>query len=239
MIPAHAKGISLRFKIRASAASQIMANGRSKDSMGATAQNYCLNWILEQPEFFNRKVNEFSSKQIRKGNAVERDALDFIGRMEYDGEFLEPNTDHFSNNFMSGTPDVIMDDHVIDNKSSWSVNSFPIFDQSPEMAYWWQGQVYMHLTERKKHRVIHTLMNTPENLIQSEAYKVARELGYAEPSEEILFQTRERMTYDNIPDARRIKIFEFDYDATQIAALEQRVEDCRDFIFNTLLKYDL
>ena len=57
MIEAHAKGISLRFKIRASAIHQIMANGRGTDSMGETCMTYCKNWILEQPEFISGEYN--------------------------------------------------------------------------------------------------------------------------------------------------------------------------------------
>lgn len=235
MIPAHAKGISLRFKIRASQAGKIMTNGRGKDSMGATCETYCLNWIMEQPEFFGRDINQFTSKQTSKGNIVERDALDFIGVMLYDGAFLTPNKLHFSDNFKTGTPDIILPDHLVDNKSSWSVSSFPFFDKSPDLGYWWQGQVYMNLTGRKKYKVVHTLMNTPENLITSETYKVARDLGYAEPTDEIMQTTMKRLTFDDVPNERRIKVFEFDYDHEAIERLEKRVEECRQFIFNTLI----
>lgn len=238
MTTAHAKGISLRFKIRASAASQIMTNDRSGKGMGETCKTYLRNWILEQPEFLNRRVNEFSSQYTSKGNAVERDSLDFIGRMLYDGAFFEPNTDFFSDNFKTGTPDIIHDIHLDDNKSSWSAKSFPFFDTEPAKAYWWQGQVYMNLTGRKKYNVIHTLMNTPEPLIKSESYRVARELGFSEPTDEIYESCVARLTFDDLPDNRRIKVFSFDYDPTAIDALEKRVEECRTFIYNTLILID-
>lgn len=235
MTPAHAKGISLRFKARCSALSIIMTNGRSKDSMGETCKTYLDNWILEQPEFFGRPINEFSSKQTRKGNAVEREALDFIGTHLYNGAFLTPNTDQYSNNFLTGKPDVIFDDHIIDNKSSWSVASFPIFETAPDPRYIWQGQGYMHLTGLKKFKVIHTLMNTPDALIESEAYRIARELGYKEPTDEIMKTTINRFTYDSIPPERRIKVFEFDYNPEMIELAEKRIEECRQYIYNTLI----
>lgn len=235
MTPAQAKGISLRFKIRGSMASKIMTNGRGTDTLGETCKTYLDNWILEQPEFFGRPINEFSSKHTRKGNAVEKQALDFIGQQLYDGAFLTPNTNSFSNNYMTGTPDVILEDHTIDNKSSWTVASFPIFETAPKTDYWWQGQVYMHLTGMKQHKVIHTLMNTPDELINAEAYRLARELGFSEPSEELMQTTIRRLTFDDIPPERKIKVFEFQYDGGSIEKLEKRVEDCRNYIYNTLL----
>ena len=96
----------------------------------------------------------------------------------------------------------------------------------------------MNLTGRKKYNVIHTLMNTPEPLIKSEAYKVARELGYSEPTDEIYESCVSRLTFDDLPDNRRIKVFSFDYDPTAIDALEKRVEECRTFIYNTLILID-
>jgi len=215
--------------------SKIMTNDRSGKKMGDTCLTYCTNWILSQPEFLNRDISSFYSDTTSKGSAVERDSLDFIGRMLYDGAFFEPNTDFFSDNFKTGTPDIIHDTHLDDNKSNWSAKSFPFFDTEPAKSYWWQGQVYMNLTGRKKYNVIHTLMNTPEPLIKSEAYRVARELGYSEPTDEIYEACVSRLTFDDLPDNRRIKVFSFDYDPTAIADLEKRVEECRTFIYNTLI----
>lgn len=236
MTPAHAKGISLRFKIRASATHQIMTNGRAKNELGQTCKTYLENWILEQPEFLNRRINEFSSRHTKKGNAVERDSLDLIGTHLYDGAFFEPNTERFSNNYMTGTPDQILDDHTFDNKATWSAGSFPFFDSTPDPAYFWQGQSYMILTGRKMHRVIHTLMDTPDDLIKSESYRIAKELGYSEPTDELYEQTRQRLTFSDLPIERRIKVFDVPFDPECEARIEKRVEECREYIFNLLLE---
>lgn len=234
MTPAHAKGISLRFKIRCSAIGKIMTNGRGIDSLGETAKNYALNWILEQPEFLGVQVNEFSSKHTRKGNAVEADALDLIGQVLYNGAYLVPNKERKSNDFMTGTPDVVLDDHIIDNKASWSANSFPFFKTAPETDYWWQGQGYMHLFGKNKYKVIHTLMDTPEALINREAWKIANELGIQEPTDEIIESVTKRMTFSHLPIEKRIKGFEFQYDDQAIQKVKKRVDDIREFIYTTL-----
>lgn len=220
-----------RFKIRASAAGQIMTNGRAKGTMGKTAQTYCKNWLLEQPEFFDMRVNDFSSIQTSKGNAVEADALDLISREKYAGQFMVPNVTNFKNDYMTGTPDAIMEDHIFDIKSSWSVSTFPFFDVDlPTKDYFWQGQVYMHLTGKKRHIVYYALMDTPDELIEIAAIRRARSLGFSEPTDEIWHDTMERMKYSHIEPSKRIKSFEFDYDPEAIKQLEQRVEVCREYI---------
>lgn len=223
--------IADRFKIRASAAGQLMTNGRAKGSMGETAKNYIKNWLLEQPEFFDMRVNEFSSIQIDKGNAVEADSLDFIGTQKYDGAFFVPNVKHFEDDFMTGTPDLIVQDHTADNKASWLARTFPFFDtELKNKDYFWQGQVYMHLTGSKRHVVYYTLMNTPLELIDRAAYRRAYDLGFPEPTVEIYKETESKMTYDHIEPSKRIKAFWFDYSEDAILDLISRVKVAREYI---------
>lgn len=220
-----------RFKIRASAAGQLMTNSRDRKSMGETAKTYCKNWLLEQPEYFGIRLNEFSSIQTDKGNAVEADALDFISTQLYDGAFFAPNVEHFENDFMSGTPDNMQPDHTLDNKASWTARTFPFFDvELPTKDYWWQGQVYMHLTGRKKHIVYYVLMNTPDWLIDREVVNRSYKLGIQEPTAELYEQVVSEMTYDHIDPKLRIKAFEFDYDPQAITDLIARVCEARQYI---------
>lgn len=238
MTPADARGISLRFKARGSGY-EIMMNGKSKtDVIGETAKTFLTNWILEQPEFFDRKINEFSSKHTRKGNAVESDSIRFISQMKYGGKFIIPNDDHFSDGHKTGTPDVILDDHTFDNKASWTVASFPFFDTELDKRYKFQGQVYMDLTKKNKHIVYYTLMDTPAALIMQETYAIAKQQGFAydaEEVEDIFKETEARLTYGNIPDDMRIRAFEFEIDQVYIKEIHERVVVCREWIYQTLL----
>ena len=76
-----------QFKIRASAAGKIMTNGRGGKIMGQTAKSYCEQWVLEN--LIEIPSADIASIQIDKGNAVEKDALDFIGIQRYDGGVLD------------------------------------------------------------------------------------------------------------------------------------------------------
>ncbi len=235
---ADAKGISLRFKARGSGY-EIMTRGRGKDDyFGETAKEFMSMWILEQPEFFNRKINEFSSKHTRKGNAVEADSIRFISKMKYNGGLVLPNDEHFADSHKTGTPDIILDDHTADNKASWTAASFPFFDKILDKRYEFQGQVYMDLTGKDKHIVYYTLMDTPHALIMQETYNIAKQLGFAHDDDEvedIFKETQARLTYGDIPDEMKIRAFEVQRSKEYIEGIHERVEKGREWIYETLL----
>lgn len=230
------KEISERFKIRCSAIGKIMTNGRGKvPIMGKTCESYCLDWIKEQPEFYHRK-KEFSNKYTEKGLIVEDDSIDFVSEHLYGGDLLlKHDGDRFENEFMTGMPDVIQKDEIIDVKSSWDWSTFPVFATSlPSTDYYWQAQGYMHLVGRKKYRVIYCLMNTPENIILREATSYSFRNGYGELEEDMYQEFVAKMTYDRVAVKNRIRCFDLEFEQGAIDQIEIRVGECREFIFNTL-----
>jgi len=204
------------FKCRASGASQIMTNARSKnETLGATAKTHCQDWLKEQL-YGVRK--EFYSKYTDKGNSVELAAIKFYNQN------AEKNEQFFEDDFFTGTPDVILPDLIADIKSSWSPSTFPLFDAEPEPAYVLQGQVYMHLTGVKKFELVYCLMDTPMYLIEREAFAYCDK--YCIDMQTFI----DKMTYNHIPANLRIKKIAFDYDASVIEAVKERVIECRNYI---------
>jgi len=231
----NAEKIANRFKIRASAAGQLMTNGRASGSMGETCKTYLKNWILEQPELLGVRVNDFSNKYTEKGNFVEADALNYLSEHVYSDAFLVPNTRNFSDDFMTGTPDIIQPDHIADNKASWSASTFPFFGGKLKTKdYFWQGQVYMNLVGREKHIVYYVLMSTPDHLIEREAQNRARKLGFPDVTDELWNDTRKQLTFEHLGPEMRIKPFEFEFDAEKIEELNERVIASRGFIYEIL-----
>lgn len=215
-----------RFKIRCSAIGQIMKNGTDKKSMGETAKSYVEQWIKEQ--LYGRK-KEFSNKYTTKGLTVEQDAIDYISDvLEYG--FLLKNEENLSNDFLTGTPDIILNNLIIDIKSSWDCFTFPLFeDELKNQDYFWQGQGYMALTGAETFRVIYVLMDTPEDIIFKEASSFCWK-NNIELDDEIILDFTEKMTYKNIPHELRTKTFEFKRDDNIIGSIYKRVEECRDYI---------
>jgi hypothetical protein len=213
------------FKIRASACGEIMTNARSKtETLSKTAQTYCQTWVKEQLYDRQKRV---VSKYMDKGNIVEDNAIDLYAEI-VGLPILLKNEQYFEDNFMSGTPDIILQDKVVDVKSSWDCFTFPLFDPDPPDNYFYQGQVYMHLTGIHRFHLAYCLIDTPEHLIEQEAYSHCRRTG--ESFEEVIDDFTDNMTYSGLENDLRIKVYSFEYDAAVIERIRDRVIECRKYI---------
>jgi hypothetical protein len=211
------------FKIRASAAGQIMGI----KALGKTGENYCENWVKEQ---LYKRRKEFGNKYTEKGLIMEDTSIDFVAD-ELGYGFLAKNEKFLENDFFTGTPDIILNNHVIDVKNSWDCFTFPLFDKElPNKDYFYQAQVYLALTGLRKYKVIYTLTDTPMHLIEKEAYFFCKNNGYDELDPEILDGFIEKMTYSDIPNKLKIKVFEIERCEETIDKLKNRVIECRNYI---------
>ena len=222
----------IEFKIRGSAGGQIMTEPRAKKDKEAgilsqTAKTYCETWLKEQ--LYNRK-KEFSNKQTQKGIITEDNSIDFIADYLNFGMLMK-NEEFFSNTVMTGTPDVILKGLIIDVKNSWDNFTFPLFEtEVPEKNYYWQAQIYMSLTEKQNYKLIYVLSDTPTNLIEKEAYYWCKNNGYEELDLDIYKQFIRKMTYNDIPDELKIKVFDIKRNDEDIQKIEKRVYECRYYI---------
>ncbi len=193
-----------KFKIRCSAIGSIMANSRTKGQLSKTAQSYAQEWLKEQI-YGCRK--EITSKYFDKGNQMEDASIDYIA--DYLGYgFLTKNEEHFENDFLTGTPDVILNNEIIDLKNSWDCFTFPLFfDAIPNKDYMYQLQGYMALTGRKKACLVYTLMNTP------------KDINFGKED-----------NYDDVDAKYRIKVFEVKRDDEIIEQIKVRVEEINQYI---------
>jgi len=208
------------FKIRCSAIGLIMTNPKSKsDLISKTTASYCKEWMKEQ--IYSRK-KEISSKYFDKGNIMEQNSLDYIAsELGYDS--LPKNEKSFENDYLTGTPDAIFQDHIIDVKNSWDCFTFPLFfDNVPNKNYYWQAQGYMALTGLDYYRLIYTLMDTPEELIKKEYF--GSNLDYD--------TFAKHYKYSDIDSKYRIKVFEIERNDLDIDRIYTRVEECREYINN-------
>lgn len=200
----------MRFKIRASASGKLMTKSRSKDgALSKTALSYVQDWYKEQ--IYGVKKN-IDNKYLRKGISVEDNAIDYAAK-ELGWLFAEKNEDYFEDAHFCGTPDVILDDTIVDIKSSWDCFTFPLFeDEIPNKDYYYQLQTYMALTGLKKAQLVYVLMDTPESI------------------------ERDAVSYESVESKYRIKIFDVDYDEEVVESMRDKVQYVRDNVINTLEK---
>src|ERR1035437_8537832 len=131
------------FKIRASGGGNIMGI----KGLGKTGETYLKKWLKEQ--LYNRR-EEIKSKYITKGHQCEEDAFTLLC-CELNIGMIYKNIEFFKNDYTCGTPDIITSNTIYDTKNSWSLETFPMFEKDvPNTDYWWQLQIYMYLTNRKK-----------------------------------------------------------------------------------------
>jgi len=196
------------FKCRASGGGALMTNPRTKsETLSETTKTFAENWVKES--IYGIK-NEINSKYLTKGIELEDEAIDKA--IDWlDLPFAIKNEKFFEDEFFTGTPDLILEDEVLDIKNSWDAFTFPLFEKEiPTKAYFYQLQIYMHLTGKTKARLVYLLLNTPEKLIYEPQHK-----------------------YDNVDKKYRIKSFSIEYDAELIKEMQTRVKTVREYI-NTL-----
>jgi hypothetical protein len=193
------------FKCRASGGGDLMTNPRSKsETLSETTKTFAENWIKESIYGIKKEI---SSKYLTKGIELEDEAIDkAIDWLNL--PFTIKNEKFFEDDFFTGTPDLILEDEVLDIKNSWDAFTFPLFDKEiPTKSYFYQLQIYMHLTGKKKARLVYLLLNTPERLTYEPQHK-----------------------YDSVDKKYRIKTFSINYDSELIKEMQTRVETVRQYI---------
>jgi len=191
-----------RFRCRASGLGKIMgARG-----MGKTGESFVQDWLKEKLYGTRREIY---SKYIDKGNENEDIAIEMAAHT-LNHPMLLKNEDWFENDWVHGTPDIILADSVIDVKCSWDAFTFPLFEtELPNMDYYWQLQAYMWLTGTSSGKVVYCLTET----------------DYEQPQ------------YKDVPESLKIKSFNVAYDPAAIEKIKERVEQCNNYL-NTINKWN-
>ncbi|KKM79872.1 hypothetical protein LCGC14_1345620 [marine sediment metagenome] len=215
-----------KFKVRCSAISSIMSKPRNKtDLLSKTTETYVKKWLMRQ---LTGKQQEIRTKQMVKGVLMEQDGLDLIAKKMGVALILK-NEKQYQNDYFTGTPDAIVGDYVIDNKCSWNSDTFTLFDTVPDKGYVLQLNGYMELTGKKKAKLIYTLIDCPEHLIEREARYYCNDYGY-EFTEEIYNQFTKNMTYPDVPEEYKYKSFDIERSDSDIQLIKERVIECREYI---------
>jgi hypothetical protein len=216
------------FKARCSSLGKIFTNPRSKtETISETTKTYLEEWIIEK-KFGIRK--EITSKYLDKGLQMEDTAI-----QEYNTLFNTnaiKNDEWFENDYITGTPDLILDNKIVDIKCSFSAFTFPMFEKElPNKDYRYQLQGYMYLTGKSEAEIAYFLLNSPENVILSEAKSIMYKESLGNEWLDILVEeVRESHSFDHIPMEERCKVFKVERDEAIISEIKDRVENCREYI---------
>lgn len=138
--------------------------GQKRDDKPGLSEG-CKNWLkkLHWQELTGRR-KIIQTQATEKGIAVEQDSINTYNLLTR--RFRRKNERNFKNSFFTGTPDNLDAEIVRDFKSSFTLDTFPAHEKVIKNAiYYWQLQIYMDLTRRKKAELIYVLENTPAKIL--------------------------------------------------------------------------
>jgi len=180
---------------------------------------------------YGRETN-IESKYTNKGLQVEEDSLTLYSR--YKKTYFTKNEENLSNDWITGTPDVIKE-RIIDIKSSWDIFTFFRTKSKPlNKHYYWQMQSYMALTGADTAVLAYCLTDTPDVILNDEKRRLLWKMGVISDQDATYLEACDKldklMTYSDIPLEERVHEVEIKRDDRAIESIYKRVEECREYM---------
>ena len=221
-------------KVRCSQIGKIMTNPRTKgERLSQTTKSYILELAIQEKYGIHK---EFWSRYTDKGNEVEPEAIKLTESV-LDVGFIYKNEEQFSNDWVTGKPDVNTD-VLIDVKSSW--DAFTFFDKVIENElnnkdYYYQLQGYMWLTDKQEALLCYCLIDTPKQIVDDEVRREHWKQNLISESSDLREFVEDKHTFGHIPMEKRVKTHVVKRDEDVIEAIKTRIEECREY-YNNLIK---
>lgn len=203
-------------------------------------KTYCQKWLKQ--ELYGRREN-IENKYTKKGNLNEEDGVTLLSI--HLGRFLDTNTEPRENAHFTGVCDIDDDveEEIIDIKNSYSLDSFPMFEEKAKQEHIDQVNVYCDLYGRAKGSVVYVLTCMGMEQLKDEmkwlktdderqdyAYNRIFVKENWDNAKINLFPNAKEVTFVEIPAEKRIKIFKFNKDEEFITNLKKRVQISREYI---------
>lgn len=204
---------------------ELLLKKKATPKLSDGVKTYCEE-LFKEAVFGRRK--EIFTDALTKGNAVEEHSISLYSRVA--GKPFFKNTERRSNDFIQGTPDNVQG-KIRDIKSSWDIHTFPLTDRKAvNMMYWWQLQGYMWLWGFGSSELIYCLVDTPEELIQDAIRRYSWRMNYIDVPQEDEDRIRHEMTFSDIDERLRFRLFDIDFDPKAIDRLKVQIGLCREYM---------
>lgn len=192
-------------------------------------------WIKD--EILYEKKIQSHNKYTVKGILNEEENIHYAAR-HLDWGNVTKNEIEESNEYMTGTPDVVLNDMIVDVKSSYEHGTFPILeDECPSTDYINQVKGYLELFKKQKGLVCYVLSTSPRHLIEREINTMAFNFGYDKDDFEFIMSMTDLYSYESYPSGLRIKTFEVERDDELMKEIKYRVDLSRIYIENKMKKF--
>jgi len=168
---------------------KLMTESRTKSEvLSQTTKSYIASKAKE--DFFG--YNSFiSTKPMQKGTDWEHESIELVNQVR--DTFYIKNGDTIENDFLIGTPDIILDNSIIDIKTSWSLETFPaIASEGINKDYEWQLRGYMMLCDKESAELIYCMIDTDDFLLTDWDNKTIHKVAHIDPRKRITVLQYER-----------------------------------------------
>jgi hypothetical protein len=141
---------------------KLMTTPKSKtENLSQGAKTY-IRQVAKQ-DFFQYRV-ELDNKYINKGKDQEQDSIDLLNAVRFTN--YKKNDVRIENEYMTGECDILVDDRIIDIKTSWNLETWPATPgEAHDNDYEWQGRAYLMLYEREIFELVFCMVTTKDEFL--------------------------------------------------------------------------
>lgn len=209
----------------------LMKKSKKTGELSETTKSL-LDEIYIEKVFLRKKI--IVSKYLEKGNKKENESISLYRKLTQ--VFCKKNDEVYQNNYLIGTPDLILDYTVIDIKTCWDIFTFFKKDEkSAHDDYYWQLYAYAWLCDKSSMQLAYCLVDNDEFTIFDEFKKIKYGLGLDDESPELSEIEAQLVTNNQYTDLKinqKIKIYNFEFDKKLKEQVVKQLKLCREYLNN-------
>jgi hypothetical protein len=161
---------------------------------------------IAKEQFFGFS-SSITTKPMLKGKDWEEESIALVNQVR--GTFYVKNKERFENEFLTGEPDIILDNSIIDIKTPWSLETWPATpDEGVNKDYMWQLMAYCWLLNKSHAELIYCMIDTDDTLLNEWDNRFIHKVSHIDPAkritvlryamlDEYIDQMREKLTACN------------------------------------------
>lgn len=174
----------------------------------------------------------------KKGKLVEEESIMMLSRI--DRMSYSKNDQRFTNEYLTGEPDIIVSNDgiankIIDIKSSYDFATLLAnYGSSLNPLYYAQVNGYMALTGATEAEIAYCLVSMPQEIINGERRRIFYAMNPLTEEDPLYKKAIERMennyTFDEVPITERVLRFPVPRNEEFIQKVYKRIEECRTWL---------
>jgi hypothetical protein len=165
-----------------SALGKLMTAPKTKsEQLSETAKSEIRKIAKEQFFGFSSSI---TTKPMLKGKDWEEESIALVNQVR--GTFYVKNKERFENEFLTGEPDIILDNMIIDIKTPWSLETFPATsEEGMNKDYMWQLMGYCWLLNKSDAELIYCMIDTDDTLLNDWDNRFIHKVSHIDPAKRI------------------------------------------------------